>query len=462
MTASVTVSDGEKLYLVKSDHLQQAQQRGMYRPQDRGMTVVSKDQQLFEVPIADVDAATSAGFKDLLAPERSAIEKPIAKLRKIALTSEAAKVTTSDPQSLLMNGLTAAEQEAEAQRLHDQEELEQATGFRYWTVSFRQWWATRKADLHRHMRGSGISIAIHLAILLLLASLALVNDSDKDEISLVVSPVTTDRIEEIVIEPAPLEITEPTETESEDAPPEAEPETPMTQAVVSPNFLAAVSGDAVKPAAKPSKDSGDGKDAPSKSSVFGTKKSAKDYVFVIDNSNSMGKGRFETALTELVNAINGLNAKQRFYVIFYSDTAYPMMHPNAVFQMVPASSRNKNRMFYWLQSVQLCFKTNGKEAIQAAFNMKPDVIYVLGDGGFTDGAAEYFVENQPRTKTIVHTRGMQVKPRDAREFSALAKAHGGNYKDVGVSQVGFNMWKANPRPKNSIRGPIWGIKLKKK
>lgn len=108
----------------------------MYRPQDRGMTVVSKDQQLFEVPIADVDAATSAGFKDLLAPERSAIEKPIAKLRKIALTSEAAKVTTSDPQSLLMNGLTAAEQEAEAQRLHDQEELEQATGFRYWTVSF--------------------------------------------------------------------------------------------------------------------------------------------------------------------------------------------------------------------------------------------------------------------------------------------------------------------------------------
>ena len=172
----------------------------------------------------------------------------------------------------------------------------------------------------------------------------------------------------------------------------------------------------------------------------------------------MTKGRFETALNELMIAVSALTPKQRFYVIFYSDTAYPMMHPRPATQMVPANSRNKQQLYYWLQTVQLCLKTNGKEAIQAAFAMKPDVMYVLGDGAFTDGAARHFA-SMPRTKTIVHTRGMEVNPKNAQQFEALAKAHGGNYKDVGVSPGGAQMAKQNPRPRNNSRGQIWGIKL---
>ena len=68
--------------------------------------------------------------------------------------------------------------------------------------------------------------------------------------------------------------------------------------------------------------------------------------------------------------VSQLTPKQRFYVIFYSDTAYPMMHPNSVSELQPATSRNKELLYYWLQSVQLCLKTNGTEAIQMAFDTK--------------------------------------------------------------------------------------------
>ena len=112
----------------------------------------------------------------------------------------------------------------------------------------------------------------------------------------------------------------------------------VTEAVEAPNFMASVSGDSVKPPSVASKDPGNGKAEPKKkSSVFGTKTTANDYVFVIDNSNSMTKGRFETALNELVIAVRALNKKQRFYVIFYSDTAYGMMYPKTVRGLIPAT-----------------------------------------------------------------------------------------------------------------------------
>ena len=131
--------------------------------------------------------------------------------------------------------------------------------------------------------------------------------------------------------------------------------------------MESISGAAIKPPASAAA-SGTGKAAPkSKPAFFGSKVSAVDYVFVIDNSNSMTKGRFETALNELLKAVAQLTARQRFYVIFYSDTAYPLFHPKPATDLVNATSRNKQRLKSWLETVQLCLKTNGKEAISAAF-----------------------------------------------------------------------------------------------
>jgi hypothetical protein len=135
-----------------------------------------------------------------------------------------------------------------------------------------------------------------------------------------------------------------------------------------------------------------------------------------------------------------------------------MMHPNRVANLVAATPQNKLLLGNWLNTVPLCLKTNGKEAIQAAFDLNPDVIYVLGDGAFTDNAAKQFAA-KPHPRIVIHTRGMEVDEKNAREFKLLATSHKGTYRDVGVMPEGALLAKQYPRPRNNKRGPVWGITL---
>jgi hypothetical protein len=57
---------------------------------------------------------------------------------------------------------------------------------------------------------------------------------------------------------------------------------------------------------------------------FGMAAKGNRFVFVVDNSSSMKGGRLEMAVAELVKTVEGLSAKQSFYVIFVSDKPYPM------------------------------------------------------------------------------------------------------------------------------------------
>lgn len=462
----VTVSNGMEFFRIPMADFADAQADGFYRPADRGLTIVDDGEHLFEIPIADLEAARSNGCRDLLAAEHSADTQPSAKpthqAQPLPLTGRSASAdstSNSDVDSVkLFAGLTQAEQEAEAQRLEQENALAELTGWRWYALWLQFWFQSHRTNLMRRISENGISILVHVALLLLLASLVLATEEPKD-ILITASSTTEDVVEEIVIEPTPLEITEPTEEMDSEAPAEEE-EVAVETVVAAPDFLAGVKGDAVKPPAKPAAEKGnEGMDKPSKKpTIFGSKFSAINYVFVIDNSNSMTKGRFETAITELMMTVNQLTPKQRFYVIFYSDTAYPMMHPRPVTQLVAATTRNKQLLYQWLQTVELCLRTNGRQAIQAAFDLQPDVIYILGDGAFTDGAGKYFAA-RPHKRIIVHTRGMEVKEQDAEAFRRLAESNRGTYLDVGVSQQGALMARQNPRPRNRYRGPVWGVAL---
>ena len=469
MLGLITVSNGAEFIRIDPNDAPAAAADGFYRPLERGLTIVGNGQHLFEIPLSDVEAAKQNGYSDLLDAERNPM--PTAAPQRLVHRAAAPMATAgavdieaddieADEDDLLIDGLSQAEQEEEEARLAREQELEKAEGLDWYKVFMRQWLEARRAYLERQMGSHGISIAIHVAIFLLLASLVMVDDNTEKGILLSAAPASPESVQEVVIETEQLEITDPTEVEESEAPPETT-EVEVTTEAVSMDFMASVSGAA---ATSPvvSKDPGNGKSTPSKpSSVFGTQATANDYVFVIDNSNSMTFGRFETALHELVLAINNLTKKQRFYVIFYSDTAYGMMYPNPVTQLVYATPRNKQQLFHWLNSVPMCLKTNGKEAIQAAFDMKPDVIYVLGDGAFTDNAGKYFA-SQPKTKTVLHTRGMQVSSSLAKTFAALAKKHGGNYKDVGVLPAAAALAKRNPRPRLKTRTGPWGLELQAK
>lgn len=193
---------------------------------------------------------------------------------------------------------------------------------------------------------------------------------------------------------------------------------------------------------------------------FGTKAKGQRICFVVDNSASMTSGRMETALVELDKAIDSLTAKQKFYIVFYSDTAYPLFYPTPATEMVNANDKNKKLVRDWLSTVQMCWRTDGRDAITLALNMKPDLVYILGDGAFTDKADIELANTQLKGITI-HTMGMQVKKSDRDKFAAIAEAHGGTYKDVGITDEGKQLMKMNgPIARNQKRNGIWGIKLK--
>jgi len=193
-------------------------------------------------------------------------------------------------------------------------------------------------------------------------------------------------------------------------------------------------------------------------SFFGAKAQGTRFVFVVDNSNSMGGGRFETALNELMKTVEGMTPQQSFYVIFFSDTAYGLFHPQPAKTMVRATDDNKQKLRSWLGTVEMCLKTKGEEALKIAFGLQPDVIYILGDGRFTDRAGAMLVAPHNR-RVPVHTLGMEVDPIGKQEFQAIAKANNGTYRNVSASRAAQAMARSNPIRKNSRRGYVWGLTL---
>lgn len=193
---------------------------------------------------------------------------------------------------------------------------------------------------------------------------------------------------------------------------------------------------------------------------FGSKSKGKKFVFVVDNSNSMIGGRFETALNELMKSVDGMSKNQSFYVIFFSDTAYGLFHPQAAKTFVPATAKNKERLRAWLYTVELCWGTNAKEAMARAIGLKPDVVYLLGDGAFTDNT-QALLTGELKGEVVVNTLGMEARAKDRTQFEEIAKANSGTFKDVGVSPEAELMAKQNPLRRNKKRGLVWGLTLPK-
>lgn len=191
---------------------------------------------------------------------------------------------------------------------------------------------------------------------------------------------------------------------------------------------------------------------------FGAEQSGQKFVFVVDNSNSMGRGKLETALNELDKTVNDLSSKQQFHVIFFSDTAYLMFHPKPVKTLVRATDENKERLREWLYSLERCLRTKGEDAMKAAIAMKPDVIYILGDGAFTDNTERLLTAPHNR-RIVINTLGMQVNDKGERQLKAIAKANKGKYRHVEAAPGTIEMARKNPIKANNIRGKVWGITL---
>jgi hypothetical protein len=192
---------------------------------------------------------------------------------------------------------------------------------------------------------------------------------------------------------------------------------------------------------------------------FGVRAQGRKFVYLVDNSSSMDEGRFETAVAELVRSVRMLDADQLFYVIFYSDMAYPLFYPDAAPRMVPATLENKERLADWLPTVELCGRTRGEEAMAMALALAPDAIYLLGDGAFDDRTIRRTLAIRAPRPTI-HALGFDMEERAAAGFKLLAKKFGGTFTHVHVRPEMKRLAHQRDRPRNHAPHGIWGLRLR--
>jgi hypothetical protein len=189
---------------------------------------------------------------------------------------------------------------------------------------------------------------------------------------------------------------------------------------------------------------------------FGVKASGNKFVFIVDSSNSMKNGKFDAAKEELTYAIRRLSKDQFFYVIFFDqDAARMTFAPNTEPEpfSVPATNENIGKFEKWMATVQNELRTDPYDAVKFAMDMRPDAIYILSDGKFTDrGKTEKYlkVENiidDPITGrmpiVVVHT--VAFWQNDGEEtMKAIADNYKGTYRFVPPPK-GVNL---KPKKKN--------------
>ena len=141
---------------------------------------------------------------------------------------------------------------------------------------------------------------------------------------------------------------------------------------------------------------------------FGTPGAGSSICFMCDNSRSYEEGGFEIVVRELLRSVGALTEKQSFFVVFFSDEAYPMFYPDAVHELLPATPDNKQRLQLWLSNVEK--RTGGqglRDAIAMVESLQPASVCFLSDGDHSESLVERLVSAE-LGDAVVNTFGMQT------------------------------------------------------
>ena len=171
----------------------------------------------------------------------------------------------------------------------------------------------------------------------------------------------------------------------------------------------------------------------------------------------MKQGRMETTVMELLRSIGAMTKDQSFYIVFYSDEAYPMFYPQNEMHFVAATPDNKQKLIPWLQTLELCSGGKLVEAIDLAASLHPDVVYILSDGDINSPRTMQKMTEANDWQFVIHTLGMGVKkPAAADNLSAIAGAHHGTFQMVQALPAAVQMAKQHPIKSNPT-GVAWGM-----
>lgn len=176
-----------------------------------------------------------------------------------------------------------------------------------------------------------------------------------------------------------------------------------------------------------------------KVSLFGSAEAeGRTFAFVIDRSASMGGeglGVLDAAAEQLAQAIAVLEPTHRFQIIAYNQRP-KLLGPKA---MSPATDENKRLAEQFARAMTGYGSTNHELALVNALAARPDVLFLLTDGGdpFLTPSEFRRVKDMARGRTTIHCIQFgQGPPVDAGEafMRRLAEESGGSYVYVDVDR----------------------------
>jgi hypothetical protein len=179
------------------------------------------------------------------------------------------------------------------------------------------------------------------------------------------------------------------------------------------------------------------------SQFFGLSGGGNHFVYLVDNSGSMdqiARDGFDVARRELLRAVDQLTAEQRFYVIFFGEQTLRMRlddPTSSPSRSVYATEANKAALRRWAMTIEMQPGKWPEEALQFAFELRPDSIFLLTDGQMSQRVMPLIREGNivetlldgPKPRSRIHTLGFHNREGEA-QLQAIAKENGGSYRFV--------------------------------
>ena len=161
------------------------------------------------------------------------------------------------------------------------------------------------------------------------------------------------------------------------------------------------------------------------SGFFGAGGEARKIVYVVDRSGSMTDS-IDYVKFELKRSIGELGEEKEFHVIFYS-SGPPVEMPTR--RLVNATDRNKQLAFEFIDGVIPQGETDPSKALERAFDVKPELIYLLTDGEFDKAIVGLVKKQNAGGQVTVHTIGFLYRMGE-QVLKQIAEENEGNYKFV--------------------------------
>ena len=161
-------------------------------------------------------------------------------------------------------------------------------------------------------------------------------------------------------------------------------------------------------------------------SFFGTVSRGNKFVFIIDKSGSMSGNRLAAAKEELCSTLIGLKPTDKFMIYFFSDGAQAM--PSRA--MLPGTPQNIKWATNWVRGRSVDGGTNPTQALSWCFNLRPDTVWLLTDGGFAEGPAlDAIAAGNRQLKARINTLAFHDKG-GANILQRIARENDGTYRFV--------------------------------